>query len=114
MARDFGRFVECDACREKPGHPVLCNSCVINRDVIDRQAEWIETLEKQVDKMHGHRRILEKQVQDLRSGECRFNCRTGRAMWIFGFAYAIKASGLQTDRTAANEAYDHWREITDG
>ncbi len=27
-------FIECDACREKPGSPILCNSCLNNRAAI--------------------------------------------------------------------------------
>jgi hypothetical protein len=29
-------FVECDACNEKPGIPVLCSGCLHNRMVISR------------------------------------------------------------------------------
>jgi len=30
------KFVECDTCRAKPGSPVLCNSCLSNRALIEK------------------------------------------------------------------------------
>lgn len=90
MGRDFGKFVECRECFKKLGSPVLCVACRNNRSVIYEQKRWIDSLEE---------------------GTCRFNCRSMRAMFIIGFKYAIKASGLVTDNTAAGEAYDHWKEM---
>lgn len=29
-------FIECDACRVKPGTPTLCKGCIHNRDVISK------------------------------------------------------------------------------
>ena len=54
---------------------------------------------------------LERQVSELKDGTCRFNCRTGRSMWMEGFRYAMQAVGLRSDNTAAGEAYDHWKDI---
>ena len=35
-------FVECDACRTKPGSPQLCNGCLRNRDTILELQEEIK------------------------------------------------------------------------
>ena len=40
-------FIECDACREKPGHPPLCSSCYSNRKLIEEQKEQITYLKQQ-------------------------------------------------------------------
>lgn len=32
-------FQECDACRAKPGMPILCNGCLQNRAAIERLSD---------------------------------------------------------------------------
>lgn len=33
---DKGLWVECDACKAKPGSPALCAGCLANRNTIER------------------------------------------------------------------------------
>ena len=50
---DDCQFVECDACRAKPGSPVLCQSCLANRNAID---------------------VLRARYDELRAGLCSVLC----------------------------------------
>lgn len=37
-------FTECDTCRAKPGSPVLCRGCVLNRMAIERLKSGFDSL----------------------------------------------------------------------
>lgn len=42
------QFAECDACRAKPGSPILCRGCLHNRHIIEllsqpEKREWCES-----------------------------------------------------------------------
>lgn len=50
-------FMECRECSEKPGSPVLCSSCLNNRDAIHSLAREKQILEKQV-------KALEKEIKE--------------------------------------------------
>ena len=49
-----GEFMECDACRAKPGMPALCHGCLHNREVIH---ELRTSRRNMLDKLKG---LLEK------------------------------------------------------
>ena len=44
-------FIECDACRAKPGMPILCNGCISNRGLIEDQREYIKQITIMVGEM---------------------------------------------------------------
>jgi hypothetical protein len=41
-------FKECSVCEAKPGSPILCDSCLANRNTITILLERIEELDKEV------------------------------------------------------------------
>jgi len=43
MSEEF-KFVECSICASKPGSPVLCNSCLANRETISKLNDKIKSL----------------------------------------------------------------------
>ena len=56
-------------------------------------------------------RELEKRLEALEQGECRFNCRTQRAMFIIGYKEAIANIDFGGDVPVSPEkAYNEWKE----
>ena len=39
-------FIECSVCAAQPGCPSLCESCLINRQIIEQLKQRIKTLER--------------------------------------------------------------------
>lgn len=48
-SKDKASFMLCETCSSKPGIPVLCKSCLHNREVIYRLASRIEDLEYEIE-----------------------------------------------------------------
>jgi hypothetical protein len=42
------RFKECEPCSKKPGSPVLCPSCLHNRQLIEEYQKLLRLLEKEL------------------------------------------------------------------
>ena len=50
---------------------------------------------------------LLREVQELKEGACRYNCRTSRAMWITGFRVAASNTNYRVSN--AREVYNEWQ-----
>ncbi len=50
---------------------------------------------------------LLREVQELKEGACRYNCRTSRATWIAGFREAVSNTNYRS--TDAEEVYREWK-----
>jgi hypothetical protein len=53
---------------------------------------------------------LEREVEELKAGACRFNCRTAKDNWIDGFNWAL---GAYTPDSAEAE-YERYKESQKG
>ena len=52
-------FKECPACAAKPGMPVLCESCLYNRQIMNNLEQEVEALKAQIRSDSDHRRLTE-------------------------------------------------------
>jgi phage shock protein A len=58
--------------------------------------------------------LLRDRIEAANNGECRFNCRTQRAMFRIGYHEAIANQDIEGDiRVTAEQAYDEWSEEND-
>jgi hypothetical protein len=65
-------FVECDTCIKKPGTPILCQGCLLNREAIlkltserDRLQRELDTKQKRVEKLESDNQVLQEFVADV-------------------------------------------------
>lgn len=47
------RFIECVPCKSQPGSPLLCESCLNNRAVIDRLSRAVDLTQRLIDVLAG-------------------------------------------------------------
>ncbi len=67
-----GSFEECLACRVKLGSPLLCVTCLHNRNLIATLEERIRTLEARLRRVEGHRDTLLDMVKLSRTHPVEF------------------------------------------
>lgn len=68
------RFIECAACKGKPGTPQLCESCLNNRAVISRLKEAVDAVSK-VEQAISFIRAAVEQARTLLSYPKRCTCK---------------------------------------
>ena len=71
------QFVECDTCRAKPGSPVLCYACLLNRQIIDHLRTKMET----IDASNAAANVIEP-VHDMISPETIYGSALGEVATV--------------------------------